>query len=369
MSKKNIMRRFKIEEISGVDRPAQKEAKALIMKRDSSEDDPLAKNMKAALTTEFEGHTHLVPLVYPYPYIENEGEIELERSGMTLYGHGHDHPWVLLENGDIVIGMANGHTHNIDVIGKQDTGLLPEKGSTDSLNQSADNDEVTNMGKHNEAEGSKPTVEELQKELNKALKVAEMTDGQKAHYATLDGDVAENFLQKSAEDKEAELAAIKKAASDTDPVVYTTADGHQLRKSAGEVLISLAKSADAAKKENAELKKAQRQGELKKRAEDELQHLPGTVEVRAALLEAVDGITCEETRKAAGELLKSHNESLSGAYHTYGVEGSQKDESAEKQLETMAKAYAKEHKVTEAAAYAAVTTTPEGSALYAKAVG
>jgi len=213
-------------------------------------------------------------------------------------------------------------------------------------------------------------IEQLQAELELALSLAAMTDAQKAHYTTLKGSEAETYLGKSAEGKDAEIAAVAKADAEKDPVVYTTVDGVEIKKSAGDAVVALVKAADEAQKENLALKKAQRVSELTKRAETELSGLPGTTEVHVALLEAVDGISDEGIRKSAMEVLKAHNEALSSSQVTLGHEGAkvEKASSSLEQLGQLAKAYSEQHKIGYAQAYTAVLNTAEGAKLYAQTV-
>lgn len=101
---KRRMKSLQIDEISAVDRPAQKGALAAILKRDA----PMAKG-SAALTGETNGHTHLVSL------LSWNGELN---AGMTEHSDGHSHPWVRSADGRIVLGTVNGHTHDVSVVSK-----------------------------------------------------------------------------------------------------------------------------------------------------------------------------------------------------------------------------------------------------------
>jgi len=132
--KRRIMRELKINEISGVDVPAQEGATAVIMKRkhrpedrkkkkkkkgsghldNSQTDEMLAKG--AALTTDEEGFAHLVILSGPPDGVE-------QTSGETTWQDGHNHPWVRTPEGDILIGAGESsdgvsHSHTIAVMSK-----------------------------------------------------------------------------------------------------------------------------------------------------------------------------------------------------------------------------------------------------------
>ena len=107
--KRRIMKEFRIDEISGVDRPAQTTATVAIMKRRTDDnDDGIEK--RALLTTATDGHTHLI--------IDEVGPAARAMGGRTDYvdssdgGRGHSHPWILdPDSGAITIGMAAGHVH------------------------------------------------------------------------------------------------------------------------------------------------------------------------------------------------------------------------------------------------------------------
>ncbi len=125
MAKRKIMRSFKLNEISAVDRPAQAGARMIIMKRrgepgyDPKNSDP-GKRGRAddlvekvftpsivVLTSADNGHAHAV-----WVHLGDRG-------GNTSYGqdpedeHGHSHPWKFTEEGGIAIAMDSGHVHTV----------------------------------------------------------------------------------------------------------------------------------------------------------------------------------------------------------------------------------------------------------------
>src|SRR5690606_20534009 len=167
---------------------------------------------------------------------------------------------------------------------------------------------------------------------------------EKAHYNGLADDKKDEFLNKSAEDRKTILAK----AAEGDPVVYKAEDGTEYRKSAGEQMIALAKKADeAVKTANAE-KAARENSELKKRAEETFKNLPGTVDEKAALLKAVESIPDEKAREAALKSIKAGDSALAAAFTRKGAGGGNTPEtdSANEQLNTMAKKYATDNKVS-----------------------
>ena len=132
--------------------------------------------------------------------------------------HSHDHPVVRNSDGSFTFGVVNGHTHTID------TAVLNEK-----LLSTMTKGEDKTMPK---------TPEEIQKSLDdantaleKANKIIALSGTEKAHFDTLDETGKDSFLAKSADDRQSEIDAVKKAATDEDPVVYTTMDGLGNQKS------------------------------------------------------------------------------------------------------------------------------------------
>lgn len=360
---------LKIAEISGVDIPAQEGAKALIMKRKRQEPEPakivekgsnedvhdergkLAKS--AALTTEMDGHTHLIYTSGP------EGDWD---AGTTSWHDEHSHPWVRTPGGEIVLGEVKGHTHQIAAMTKavETTETIPA-GSAGSV---VEKEAIM----PNDKTKVEPTVEDLTKQLARATSVGTLNDVQKAHFETLDKAAQDAFLGTTPEVRQTEVEAIAKNAADADPVEYTTTAGLELRKSAGAAMIAMAKSNDAIAKENAELRKGAADQAIRKRAEDDLKFLPGTVETRMALIKSVDGIADETERTAAMDALKAQNAAMEKAFTTVGHGGVAPTNSATDQLDALAKAHAEKESMSFAKAYDVVLDTPRGQELYSQSL-
>ena len=211
-------------------------------------------------------------------------------------------------------------------------------------------------------------LKDAQDGLKAANAVIALKSEERTHFDTLDEEGKKKFLVKSGDDRKSEMDAVKKAATDADPVVYTTADGVELRKSVGEVVIALAKSNDTIRKENKELRDKSAQDALEKRAEEELKFLPGDLPTRAAMLKAIDGISDVAQREAAHNALKAQNTAMSDAFKARGHGGQPAAGSSEGELDSLSKAYAKEHNVSEAVAYAKVLETDKGKSLYGETV-
>ncbi len=113
MAKRKIMRAFKINELSAVDRPAQEGAQMVLMKRKDGDDKRKPKKgepgyvAKLALMTQdhADGHSHL---------ILGPGDIAgFTSGGGTNNEDWHSHPWIKMEDGTVVVGAINGHGHDI----------------------------------------------------------------------------------------------------------------------------------------------------------------------------------------------------------------------------------------------------------------
>ena len=353
--KRNIMRAFKINEISGVDNPAQAGARATIMKRATpAEIKKHRGDLVSVLTSETEGHQHGIRIWH------DEGETGMYISYGYAEGdeHGHDHAIARDATGNFVLGITRGHTHTIDTAAV----------STLILNL------VTKQGDSPMTDAEKKNLETLQKRLARAEAIGTLNASEREHFDGIDDATAQDtFLAKSVADRKTEIdaAAVAKAAAaaaadGTDPVVYTTMDGLEVRKSEGAVTLSIAKSNDLLRKDNAELRKERETETLRKRAESEIPHLPGTVDERAALLKAVDAMTDESQRKAAHSALKAQNDAFKGIGVSLGTSEGAVDDEPKDKLQKLVDAYSKENKVTEAKAYVKVLATKEGAALYAE---
>ena len=143
-------------------------------------------------------------------------------------------------------------------------------------------------------------LEESQALLAKQTLVSEMSDVEKVFMSGLESGAAEGFMKMSSEGRASE---INKSQS-SDPVIYKSADGTEYRKS-DSTAADLAKRVDASEAKVEELAKAADKANFEKRAGVELSHVTGSIEDRAALIKAVDGITgIAEILKAANDAAK-----------------------------------------------------------------
>lgn len=363
----NIMRKFRITEISGVHAGAMGEGSNMAIIKRAPED--LAK--RVAMTDPMEGHSHTLEL--------DHGSGELT-AGHTSYDDDHSHPWIIGPDGQIVLGAADGHTHRVGFFSKSGNAqvgdVLDETHITSEQMSAGSKDDKTadkTAREGNEDQPMEPTEAELKlqekidaltKSLEKATKLAEMSDAEKAYLKGLSGDEAEAFLNS---DNRAEIV---KAANEKNPVVGNF-EGREIRKSddpTGVITALIQKAAKDAKKLE-ELKQKSEKKDLEKRA-GELGHLPGSLETKVEMLKALDGIEDEGVRKSALESLVAKNASAADDFVENGTSSDNEiEKSGEDTLDTMAKALmAEDSSLTYEQAFTKALMTDEGQAVYNKSL-
>lgn len=352
-----------IDELSGVDAGAQAPAMVAIMKRAPGgaklvsptiaelAKSPMRKRMM--LVTAIEGHTHLLD--------DGDGSASGYTTsdrvdGATDYSY-HSHPWARAADGTIVIGESAGHTHEL---------LSPDQLSAIVAADDADLDESdTPVKKAKETVMATPTDREkqLETELTKARQYGELNDEQRAHYRSLSESGQLSFLAKGAEDRMTDVTKAK----DADPVIVEF-DGVKYRKSAGEHVLALARTAKASAESLAKRDAELEMERLEKRAKADLPNLPKTPIVKAKLLKAVDtfaGFTDEE-RKEAHEMLVAADKGYAGFFKQVGHagKGASIDGTAAANWENGLAAFAKAKNKSPVEATEEFLSTDEGDALY-----
>jgi len=407
-----IMEEFDLLEISAVDRPAQAHAKATIIKAASpkgkpmdlgldEEDDEESGDMKApkkgkgkgkdktkksdeygervatVLTSGEDGHSHLLRLSPG----QAGGSLDYSTSDASgVKGGSHDHPWAFNADGEIEIGLADGHMHIVSME-DVDRALLRmlKSDSDDSAVETSDEPAAAAASQEGDMPETKKGEElaQLQAQNDELTKRAERADAvlalkadERAHFDGLDEAGQDEFLGKS----EGERGEILKAAGDADPVVYKSIDGSEFRQSDDPRVIKAVQRADEAVKAAGEEREKRETLELAKRADELIPNLPGTPEVRGQLLKAVEGIGDENVRQGALEALKAANGGIfERSSETPEEAGLEKGEgyrapagTAEAELERLVKSYQKEHSVPEYKAWDEVLKSEEGATLYRK---
>lgn len=369
-------RRFKklrIDEISVVDQPAQGPARVAIMKRAADTPGVETTEKRLALTTEADGHAHMVVLAQA----GSEGMSEV-RAGQTSFADGHVHDFIVDDAGNVLLADVAGHTHGLAalVTKEQAQGLVAALDAEEKTAKISPAEETpgtsteTEMSQKNEnaveiSEAVQGQLDELTAKNERLSAVVSLSSEQRAHFDTLKGDDADAFLK--AEDKD---AIVKNAAAD-DPVVHTDLDGNEYRKSADPAIVRLVKSNDELRKQALANEAIAKRAELTKRASDELGHLSGDESAKADLLGAVDGLPTEK-REAVLAILKSKDAGMQKAFTEVGTadSGNGAGADAEAKIQTIAKRLRDaDATLTPEQAYVKALETPEGQQLHGELIG
>lgn len=213
-------------------------------------------------------------------------------------------------------------------------------------------------------------IAELEAANTELKATAELTDGEKAHIASLSTSEAKRFRSL---EKSARLAEVEKA----NEVAHTCIDGTVIRKSDGPTALKFARLADEALKTAQAEKSARETVELTKRASETIGKLAGRTQVHVALLKAAESIEGEieidgKKLKIADEAvktLKAANDAMAERAKAPGFGGSQDEQpdGPAAELATLAKRYAEANKCDERTARLAVLKTEDGRRLYGEA--
>jgi hypothetical protein len=148
--------------------------------------------------------------------------------------------------------------------------------------------------------------------LKSEIAILKMDATTKAHYDGLTPAEKKKFMALSVDDQKAK--AIAKNADD--PVVFKTADGIEIRKSAGDLVVMLAKKADAQAETIAKLEGGLSEASIAKRAAA-LPHVPNA----EALLKAADLIADDGDRAKSLEAITAMNKALAPRFSRVGAGG------------------------------------------------
>lgn len=374
---------IKMDEYSAVTTPAQEGARAVLMKR--AEESPesggtskapaakLNKHSALIMTSSELDHQHILRLYSDEPGGSTGSSMFQIEGSEPVW---HDHPWILGADGEITIGEVLGHTHEVDrdsVIAGV-LSFIKVGGSDRSTPGSGKGKEKTKMAiPAKKTEGNESGAADLQKAQDRNAALLSLSAEAFAFMKTLSGDEAEAFLAAPAEQRAVVMSAAMQKAAEADPVLYKATDGTVYRKSQ-ELLAKFARRDDEREAEMVKLRAKDEAIAFEKRAAEELPNLPGTIEVRGALLKAVQGIADEAVRGAAYLILKAKSNAIGESMKKLG-HSAQSDESkfdgelsdSDAALEKMAVDYAASKGVPLAKAYQAVMQTEEGRKLYGKA--
>jgi hypothetical protein len=362
MPKKKIMHKFKMSEISTVDKPAMEPAKMVIMKRDD-----VAKLMFDQALEEMKLEKEVWKLIDEQWSLSDA----LQKSISSIVRDKESYPdplgavkKTLGQFASALVELVNDTEEAID-----DEATKMEIGKRAWLQANPDNRE-TPKPEPEEVPMSKdntPTVESLAADLEKvnaelliAKSFGALNDAEKTHYATLDETAQGDFLGMTSDQRSNELAKSEGA----NPVVYTTSDGMEFRKNDDPRLVAMAKRADANEKiANEQIEKSNNL-EIAKRIKEEIPLVPGEEATKTALYKAVDTIEDETVRENVYTIFKAHNETMKLALTKLGEKPGEIVKAEDALKEGVIK-YQELHKVeTYEQAYTDFVSTPEGAKLY-----
>lgn len=374
-----VMTKFKIHELSGVDRPAQAGARAVIMKRDGEMAiDPIIKrefsdDKRKELA---ESGAALPDGSFP---IETKGDLE---NAVQAFGRAKDKPKAKAH----IISRAK-------TLGA--TGSLPDGWVSDAVKDdgesggvemsaelkkayglpatATDGELITAMAKAQkesmeETEKAKKEAADAKEKADKATRKASMTDEEKDHTSGMSDADSDAFMQKPEADRKNAIAAAKKGDESF------VSKGVTIRKSVvGEGVFQLLKSqAEDISALAAGIAKANGDAETAKFAKmavTEYAHIAGTPEERALVLKNIHAITDDKAREAALSVLKAAEGAGKFAFSRVGTGGGQAPAGGGNtagEIDKLAKEYQKTHPtVSFEKAYSEVIA--ENPGLYAKA--
>lgn len=204
----------------------------------------------------------------------------------------------------------------------------------------------TPVSKTVDTKEAKMADEQIQADLAKYKALSELTDLQKAHYATL-GEAEQVEFLKGKRDVPADES-------------FTDVDGGVVFKSAvGSAAFNVMKGQHERMVKMQETIDLER---LTKRAETEMKHLPGELVAKARVLKAVERMP-EAERATLDAILKAADAAAAPGFKPAAVAGEESTDPADK-LEKMAKQRAADNKISYNQAYTEVLGTDEGKALY-----
>lgn len=327
---RRIMRAFKLNEISAVDRPAQAHAKMVLMKR--ADDEP--EYWKAEFSAEERRQLADEGKAKPdgsYP-IRNRSDL---MNAIRAWGRGgataSDKEWII---------------RRARALGATDA--LPDNWTSKAFK------EIDSMTKDElnqailEAYPGLAEIPDLAKQLKAAqdelaATVAKM-GGKKGKPAPKDESNDDNDGDEDAA-KALEPAVVALKAE----LAKAQADANEIIKAQGE--------------EIAKMREERELDALTKVAERDYAHLPGKAVEKAKTLRALAKLGDEE-RKTIEAMLKGGEAAIRQGFNEIGKRGSLTGNSAEQELDALAKAYATEKSVPFTVAYGKVLETDAGKELY-----
>lgn len=294
--KRTVIERLKIKELSLVDKGAQEPGHVLIAKRDddgASAGQPVAK-------------------VYISYYIGDRVRV---LNGKAHMAHASNRGTVVECEAGVCAVLFDGETEPHRWYAPSEMAPLDPDEATEPVAMRAPAVKaeitappitITPTRPEETAMTDADRIKQLETDLAKALKLAELTDVEKAHAKSLGPIDGELFLAKPG----AERRAI---ADEANKVIYKAADGSEYRRSDDPRMVEMAKRADASDREASAVK-------LEKRAGEVFKNIGGTLTDQGAILAAIDlHVTDAAQHARCVSILKANTESA--AFRSDGVHG------------------------------------------------
>lgn len=308
------------------------------------------------LTTMVSGHQHVLD------DCGAGGETSWARSEGADFGH--EHPWVRMLDGRIVIGAAEGHTHDLIsadtiVVSANKFAAQGGNGHTQGDNAMA-NDNPTAQGDEI-PEAVQKSINELTARAERAEAIAKLNADERSLFDNLDATGQGEFLAKSASARAEQI----REAQAADKIVYKALNGDVFRASDDPRLVKAIREGDEERERTRKALEVADNIRMEKRADEELSHAPGTVQVRAGILKALEGVS------GAPEFLKAADAALAKFFKPTGTSSTDEELlKAEDRLEVLAKKHQEANPgMSLEVAMAEILETPEGSKLYAETIG
>jgi hypothetical protein len=355
--RRNVMKKFRVRELSGCYSPIQEPALGVLLKAEAPVHMPAAE-LDGAMADERRALAKS-GVALPDGSFPVRGEADLAE-GLVSFGKAKDKQVAVrhLAARAEILGIGN---------------LLPKDGEFRTVMEKAS---ALSGGPQENA----VDLETLKRQFDELSAKYAKSEADNASHRALDAlPDAERSFAKALPDAErdafvkaepAARAARLKAAGDTDPIVYTDLAGVPYRKSEGEKAVTNAKRMDSMAKAFAEQSSALERATFEKRANDELPKCPGTIGAKVALLKAVDSIADAADRDAAKAILKAGNDAIALGAKVRGANGPAAPAAGSPmaRLTEIASGLRKaDPTLTEAQAFAKASRTPEGEELFTSA--
>lgn len=364
--KRKILKDFELTEISGVDKPAQPTALMTIMKNNA----PTAEHATVTLAKHYCSKGVANAKTFSRALITSKISDQLWPMTDALSTSIRSIVDSDMAEGEIPAAIS-------ESISSFSSRLLTELADvTNPLTKC-----VTNLlTKPEDDQMPKPTltIEELTKkvatlttDLTAAIELAKFNDAEKAFMTGMSDDDTSAFKALDASERKAKMD-LAKSADETIVVA-----GEVISKNVvGSGMFAVIKSQQAELGlQNVKIAKAEEAAELitfEKRAVTEFSHVPGEANEIAAVLKALKG-SPEAVRNTVDAIFKAAETMAVKAFSKVGSTTTKsgvilpEGTSAEEQLDTLAKAYSKDHKVDYSTGYAAVIEL--NTHLYEEALG